>query len=682
MPVSIADKNADFNLNPLGQSLATTGSPTDFFAEVEFRIDQLAHAHKHNGDFNYYELFFGPDWEAQKEALGTGRELNLALAEKFSKTTLAIRDYMDVYDRDAFKDDLAVEIGQISENSPAYYLKYVEELEFLVSKAYETLTHDHLRTEYDQNLGRITEFWNAAPQEVQTLPLSHFHLRDDRSLIGTEGESALKNWGNLKKASPLISDVAHELIEGIGFCKEANIHAQHKLGEFQKCRHVVIPGQEIPVDADLVYECIIDACREFASGKWNHHFNIPSLQGGAGTSINMTANEIIANRANMILYSKLSMDHLYDPSDLYNPAVHLIHPNDHVNFPNSTNDIIPTALNLMTVMKGERVLDGFRHLRDQMAKLAEQESFYTTVKQGRTHLQSAVPMTYAQELEGNVAVLNKAIRFLESATNELCASTLGANAAGTGINSVEGYNVAAADELNTILQGKGIRAFTAVPAQHLPATTWSQLELLQYHSTLKNALNVVSKMANDIRFYTSADTSEVVLSPKQAGSSIMPGKVNPTMAEIMNQTYQVIFGNDIAVTEAAADAQLQLQVFGPVTIHAMSNSQNLAEEGLRLFADECLEGLSLNMANIRRNLGNGPSLATALNPILGYKATAAIVTEMRESQRSIWEVVEDDTFMSKLRAQYEFLPDDISKARAALNPEALLQHTHPRKRDE
>lgn len=673
-----------FRTPAIADSLRTTENVRDFFREIEFRIDQAEYALEAKKPLNYYELLFGPEWEAVKGL----REIEFIakLAQRYTETSQAIEDYLAVHDVDGIKAEYDHSTSPL-ETNPAYYVLGANTLAFDVDNAYEVLVHRESREKYDAQLEEVIAFWEAAPEEVRTLPQSHYHLRDDLDLIGVEGKAALKNWGSMTTGSPMISVAAPELITAIGILKEANIRAQFELGELQNCRPVIIPGRDTPVDPKLICDCIAQASREFADGDFNHHFNIPMLQGGAGTSINMTANEIIANRANMILYAVLGMEERYNPADLYNPAVHLIHPNDHVNFPNSTNDVVPTAVNLMTILRNERLVEAFSSVRTHLAALAEQDDFQNTVKQGRTHLQSAVPMTYAQEFKGYVFVLDCAIASIEDANAKLFASTLGANAAGTGINSVEGYNLEAAKQLNRLLADRQVPGFEnrevlPVDAQHLTATTWSQFDLLQYHSTVRNALMQVNQVANNIRYYASADCGEVVLSPKQAGSSIMPGKVNPTMAEVLNQAYQVVLGNDITMSEAAASAQLQLQVFGPTTIHAMSNTQEVATKALRLFAGECLDGLTLNADRIRENLGRGPSLATALNPIIGYKAAAAIVEEMRGSKRTIWEVLHDDPFMDDLKAKYEFMPESILKARIALDPDNLLQHTRPHAKSE
>lgn len=674
--ISAHKDNSGFTPKPLFDALETTNSPIhDYLPEIEFRIHQAAYAHQEGARLNYYEIFFGPGWKDEVPDLIKEGNFESEVLDRFGKIIALVVEYQQIYDM-PFNNS---EVDPKDENSALYYRANISTLKAELANGYHVLTNPDLRESYDKNLSEVKAFWDSAPEDVRELPREHFHLRHDRSLIGIEGKSAIDNWGVAVKGSPMIREIAPELIQAIGWIKEANIRTQYDNGDLKdRMRPVVIPGQTEPVAPELVRDAIIQASQEFARGDYNYDFNLPMIQGGAGTSINMTANEIIANRANMILFAQLDLDARYDPKDLYNPGVHLIHPNDHVNFPNSTNDVVPTAMNLMCVMKAEKFMDLLHSVYEAVQEFAQQEEVVNTVALGRTHLQAAVPITYSQVFSGYSAEFSKAIDRINLAKKSLCTSTLGANAVGTGINSQGSYQESSAHFLGKVANENGfVGHIDGLPRSNLTATTWSLTDMKHLFGVMHEGMEVANKMANDIRYYVSADCGEIKIAPHQAGSSIMPGKINPTMFEFVNQAYQLFAGAVAALNATSSAGQLQLQVFGPAALHTFAMATTQAEAALHNLVTKGLHGMHLNIDRINKNLGESPALATGLNPIIGYKASAAVVEEMKGSNRNIWQVVGDDDFMSTLASKYSFDPSLIEKCRIELNPDSLIKFTRP-----
>lgn len=655
-----------FDVASLPDAFLSTEMPVSGLEEVDLRIAQARYAQDQGQSLNYYELFFGASWR-EKLSSQNPSEFASELSKAFAASIESITAYTELHEA----SDLDVDGVQL--------------LQGTIREGFRALSSPDLRKQYDLQLAKIERFWKSAPTRITEHHIAHHHLADRRSLHGAEARAGHANWESLldRHGSPQITEAFPELVPVLGMIKEANIQAMWKLGDFQDTPAVVIPGQTEPVDPKKVYQALIKACREFRSGDLSHHFNLSMLQGGAGTSINMTANEIIAHRANMHLYAMLGVKIPYNPDDLNNPQVHLIHPNNHVNFPNSTNDVLPTAISIATYIGSERVVGEFRDLAHAFTDLSQRKDCINCVKAGRTHLQTAVPMTLSREFAGWASLLTDVVNGMERARRDLLVSTLGANAIGTGINTGEGYNKEVAKQLSRIMNRHGHSSVSAISQSELTKTTFSQFDVLQFHATLKNGMVQAGLIADAFRMYGSSQYNEFRLPAKQAGSSIMPGKVNPTMAEIVNQATQVIVGNDVALTQTATAAQLQLQVFDPATIHTIASSLALSVSALERFRTQCVEGLEFNFDAIRRNLIESTALSTALNPILGYKAVAEVVRAMNlqgENPRTILEVLNDDSFMDMLCRTYDLPKSKIGESRDALREERWIEHTAPRAR--
>lgn len=352
---------------------------------------------------------------------------------------------------------------------------------------------------------------------------------------------------------------------------------------------------------------IVAAANEVSSGRWDDEFPLVVFQTGSGTQSNMNANEVIARRA-MLWATEHSGTHLE------------VHPNDHVNRSQSSNDVFPTAMHVATRLEMDaRLLPAVRGLRDTLAGKAD--AFGGIVMMGRTHLQDATPVTLGQVVSGWVAQLDEALARLVEASRELEGLAIGGTAVGTGLNAPRGFGEAVA---------AGLAARTGIPfrvAPNLFAALSAHDAMVHVSAALRGLAIAATKMANDVRWYASGPRSgigELVLPANEPGSSIMPGKINPTQSEALTMVGAQVMGNDHAVAIAGMQGHFQLNTFKPVIVHNVLESVTLLADALASFDARAAAGLEPNRARIARHVGESLMLVTALTPHIGYERAAAI----------------------------------------------------------
>lgn len=366
---------------------------------------------------------------------------------------------------------------------------------------------------------------------------------------------------------------------------------------------------------------IVQACDEILSGKMHRHFVVDMFQGGAGTSTNMNFNEVIANRGLEILGHQRG-------------EYQFLHPNDDVNRSQSTNDAYPTAIKIGVFEALRETLVDLEKLQSALRKKATE--FASVIKMGRTENQDAVPMTLGQEFGAYASMVTHGIRALQHASEELLVINMGATAIGTGINAPSGY----AKQVTRILAS--ISGLPVVTAEDLVEATQDSASFCQVSSTMKRVGVQVSKICNDLRWLSSGPRcglNEINLPPRQPGSSIMPGKVNPVIPEAVNQICYQLFGFDATVSMAAEASELELNMAEPVIALNLFMGATLLGNAARILADFCIDGISANAARCRSYVENSIGLVTALNPILGYERSVIIAKEALEQGRSVYELV-------------------------------------------
>lgn len=448
----------------------------------------------------------------------------------------------------------------------------------------------------------------------------------DEAYYGVQTLRALENF-------PITGLRIHpSLIHALGHVKAASIEANAAIGHLP---------QEL-------YKPLLQAASEMAEGKWDDQIVVDPIQGGAGTSLNMNANEVIANRA---------LELLGQPKGNYK----VVHPNVHVNMAQSTNDVIPTAFRIALIERLGRTIEALSTLQDALQRKAEE--FDTVLKVGRTHLQDAVPIRLGQEFAAYAGAIGRDIERVKTALEGLYNVNMGATAVGTGLNADPAY-------IEQVISH--LRTRTGYPielAKDLVDATQNIDPLVHASAALKTCAVNLTKIANDLRLMASGPTAgfaEIKLPARQPGSSIMPGKVNPVMPEVVNQVAFRIMGNDLTVTLVAQAGQLELNVMQPVAFHALLESADTLANVADVFTKYCIVGIEANAEATRAQAESIPGLATALNPFIGYEAATEIAKEALATGRSIRELVVERGLM------------DASQLDRVLQPEAL---TSPRSLD-
>jgi fumarate hydratase class II len=386
------------------------------------------------------------------------------------------------------------------------------------------------------------------------------------------------------------------------------------------------------------YAVIAQAADEVSSGALMDHFPLVVWQTGSGTQSNMNANEVIANRANEIAGKKLC------------------HPNDDVNMSQSSNDTFPTALHIAAVCALEdRLLPALEHLTEVFMKLEEENR--GIVKSGRTHLQDAVPISFSQEISGWRTSLEQDARMIRLAMDPLRELALGGTAVGTGLNAPEGFAVKAAEEISA-LTGKH---FVTAPNKFHALS--SKDELVFAHGAVKALAADLMKIANDVRWLASGPRcglGEIRIPENEPGSSIMPGKVNPTQCEQVTMVAVQVFGNDAAIAFAASQGNFELNVFMPVIAYNFLQSVRLLSESILSFADRCCCGIEADREKMRENLNRSLMLVTALNPYIGYENAAKTAKLAFRENLSLKEACVKLGFLTQERFDEVFHPEEMT----------------------
>lgn len=404
-----------------------------------------------------------------------------------------------------------------------------------------------------------------------------------------------------------------EYVKAIAYVKLAAAEANHELGQLP----------------DDVADAMCRACREIIDGKFHENFVTDMVQGGAGTSVNMNANEVIANRAlELMSYEKGDYQHCW--------------PNDHCNCGQSTNDVYPTTIRLTFIEMNKQLVAALERLVASFRKKGEE--FKNNIKMGRTQLQDAVPMTSGQEFTAFANTLEEEIGNLNRNVELMLEINMGATAIGTGLNAVPGYAELCTKKLAE-LTGEN---FTL--GKDLVEATPDTGDYVSYSGALKRLAVKLSKICNDLRLMASGPRCglhEINLPPMAPGSSIMPGKVNPVIPEVTNQTCFKVIGNDTTVMIAAEAGQLQLNVMEPVITQCIIESQTWLGRAMDTLRERCVDGITVNAEHNAETVRNSIGIVTALNPYIGYKNSTKIAKEALETGASVYDLVLRDKILTK-----------------------------------
>ena len=406
-----------------------------------------------------------------------------------------------------------------------------------------------------------------------------------------------------------------------------------------------LTNNELKLLDDEKAKAIAAACEEIREGRLLDEFVVDVIQGGAGTSTNMNANEVVANRALELLGHKKG-------------EFRYLHPLDHVNMSQSTNDVYPTAVKLALHFGIERLVAAMAELR--LAFEDKAREFAQVLKMGRTQLQDAVPMTLGQEFSTYAVMLGEDEQRLREACLLIHEINLGATAIGTGITAHPDYARIVCGKLSDIT---GINLQTA---GNLVEATQDCGAFVQVSGVLKRVAVKLSKSCNDLRLLSSgprAGLGEINLPAVQAGSSIMPGKVNPVIPEVVNQIAFEVIGNDVTVSFAAEAGQLQLNAFEPVIAHSLFKSLTHLRNGCLTLAVRCVKGITANTDHLRRSVEHSIGIVTALNPHIGYANATAVAQEALATGKSVYALVLEKRLLSKERLDDLLRPENLTQPR-------------------
>ncbi|MGD8475287.1 MAG: aspartate ammonia-lyase [Anaerolineae bacterium] len=380
-------------------------------------------------------------------------------------------------------------------------------------------------------------------------------------------------------------------------------------------------------------KAIVTAAQEVLEGRWDDHFLVDPFQAGAGTSHNMNANEVIANRANQILGHRID-----DPEKP-------VHPNDHVNMAQSTNDTIPTAIRLGSLWRLDELTDEVERLAAELRiKAAE---FDGVVKSGRTHLQDAVPVRLGQEFGGYARAVERDAERIHRAAEGLRRLGIGGTATGTGLNAHPQYHTRM---VKTLSELTGLALYES---DNLFESMQSMADAVDFSASMRTLAVTLDRIANDFRLLSSGPATgldEIRLPAVQPGSSIMPGKVNPVLAEMLNMACFHVMGNDLTVMMAGQAGQLELNVMMPIIAHNLFEMMQVLIGAIRAFTDKCVSGVQANPEKAEGWLAKNAILVTALNPVIGYLKGAEVAKEAMATNRTIKEVVVEKGYLTEEEA--------------------------------
>ncbi|MGF1587351.1 MAG: aspartate ammonia-lyase [Bacteroidales bacterium] len=415
------------------------------------------------------------------------------------------------------------------------------------------------------------------------------------------------------------------LINALAMVKMAAAKANYDLGLLDKS----------------VCDAIVRACNEIRNGKFHSNFAVDMIQGGAGTSTNMNANEVIANRALEIMgHSRGDYQHC--------------HPNNHVNLSQSTNDAYPTAIKIALINSNKTLINVLKELISSFRNKGVE--FADVIKMGRTQLQDAVPMTLGQSFEAYATTLDEEILRLTENARLFLEVNMGATAIGTGINSDPEY-------AGTVIKHlQAVTGLNIVNASNLVEATQDTGSFVMYSSAVKRTAIKLSKICNDLRLLSSgprAGFNEINLPPMQPGSSIMPGKVNPVIPEVVNQIAFKVIGNDLTVSLAAESGQLELNVMEPVIVQSLFESVEMLKNGMLTLKTRCIDGITANVEHCRELVLNSIGLVTALNPVLGYEVCTKLAKMALEQNRGVYELVLETKLLTQEELDKLLLPENM-----------------------
>ncbi len=468
--------------------------------------------------------------------------------------------------------------------------------------------------------------------------------RQEKDSLGTKDVPAEAYYGvqtaRALENFPISGMRAHPaLIRAIAMEKQAAAEANKELGTLEP----------------KIAEAIITAAKEVQAGRWNEQFVVDVFQAGAGVSFHMNANEVLANRAEELLGGQRG-------------AYKTVHPNDHVNYGQSTNDVFPTAMRLATLLELEnlyRVLDDLA-----TAFAAKGEEFHGILKSGRTHMQDAVPMRLGQEFAAYAGAIQRAEKQVRQSAELLRELGLGGSAVGTGINTHPEYRERAVAHLSRI-SGQQL-----VSADDLRYAMQSNLAMASVSSALRNLALEIIRISNDLRLLSSGPNTgfaEINLPALQPGSSIMPGKINPVMPELAAMVSFQVIGNDLAAAMAVQAGQLELNVMMPAMAYNVLQSIAILTSMLRVFTDRCVVGITANSKRAEFYAQSTVSLATALNPYIGYAKAAEIAKESVATGKTIIEIAREKKYLSEQQIAEILDPARMTEPRAAIQPAAIRE---------
>lgn len=450
------------------------------------------------------------------------------------------------------------------------------------------------------------------------------------ALYGAQTQRSLENF-------PITHRPIHrEMIRAVGMIKKASAIANHKVDLLDARRT----------------KYIVAACDEVIDGKLNDWFITDLIQGGAGTSVNMNANEVIANRASQLARKPIG-------------TYEYIHPNDHINFGQSTNDVYPSAGRIASIMLVNRLLEELTLL--QISLLKKSEEFEDVLKMGRTHLQDAIPIQLGQEFHAFATSITRDIKRIKIAFNDLKSVNMGATAVGTGLNTDERYKKIIVKELSQIC------GINLTSAKDLVDSTRNVDTFVWASSSLKTLAVNLSKMANDLRLMASGPKTgfgEIKLPEKQPGSSIMPGKINPVIPEVVNQVCFNVFGNDVTILKAAEAGQLELNVFEPVLFYKIFESIETLTNACHTLRVNAIDGIEANRERCQELVDISIGTITAVAPHIGYTNASRLAKKALFENRRLKEILIESNLIGE--ADLEIILDSRTMTRPGIAGKKLL----------
>ena len=451
----------------------------------------------------------------------------------------------------------------------------------------------------------------------------------DHVLYGVQTYRALQNF----RISRIPISHYPMLIRSLAFIKKAAAQTNHELGLLN----------------DEPLEGIVRACDEILAGRHMEHFVVDAIQGGAGTSTNMNANEVIANRGLEIL-GKCKGDY------------GTLHPNTHVNMSQSTNDVYPTAIRIALIFKIRDLMKSMKYLKSAFS--AKGEEFSGIIKMGRTQLQDAVPMTLGQEFSSYAVMIGEDIQRLNEAQGLVREINLGGTAIGTGLNAHPDY---AAKAVKRLIEMTGLPLMVA---PNLVEATQDTGAYVQLSGVLKRVAVKTSKICNDLRLLSSGPRcgfNEINLPGMAPGSSIMPGKVNPIIPEVVNQIAFQVIGSDVTVSMACEAGQLELNVMEPVVAFNLFNALDMLRRGCMTLADKCVRGITANPDVCRAMVEKSIGVVTALNPYIGYEKSSEIAHEAMNTEKTVYAIVLEKGYLSQEQLDEILSPANMIQPRYIFN---------------